>query len=157
MVEIRGGASGARRPVLELPVTIYRPGIIVGDSRTGYTSRFHGIYQILRAIHYGLVDSLPCQSEFQLDITPVDYVSDAIVRLARLDSSTNKTFHLTAGPGNTLSLGELVEIYLRADAGRPGARSVPAGCGFCLIRMIPTERIVWRGTSGDALRTICPM
>ena len=97
----------------DLPVTIYRPGIIVGDSRTGYTSRFHGIYQILRGIHFGLIDSLPCQPDFQLDITPVDYVSNAIVRLAQMDDSANKTFHLTAGPGNTLSLGELVEIYLR--------------------------------------------
>jgi thioester reductase-like protein len=97
----------------DLPVTIYRPGIIVGDSRTGYTSRFHGIYQILRGIHYGLIDSLPCRPDFQLDITPVDYVSDAIVRLAQMGESANTTFHLTAGPGNTLSLGELVDIYLR--------------------------------------------
>jgi thioester reductase-like protein len=114
----------------DLPVTIYRPGIIVGDSRTGHTSRFHGIYQILRGIHYGLIDSLPCQPEFQLDVTPVDYVSDAIVRLAQMSGNASKTFHLTAGPGNTLSLGELVEIYLREGAGSEGSKYRPGSLRF---------------------------
>jgi len=114
----------------DLPVTVYRPGIIVGDSRTGHTSRFHGIYQILRGIHYGLIDSLPCQPDFQLDITPVDYVSDAIVRLAQMSGSSNKTFHLTAGPGNTLSLGELVEIYLREGATSEGSKYRPGSLHF---------------------------
>lgn len=118
----------------ELPVTIYRPGIIVGDSRTGRTNRFHGIYQILRGIHCGLIDWLPCRPDFQLDITPVDYVSGAIVRLAQQSDSANKTFHLTAGPGNTLSLEELVDIYAQegSDCGesryRPGSlRFLPSG------------------------------
>jgi len=114
----------------DLSVTIYRPGIIVGDSRTGYTNRFHGIYQILRGIHFGLIDSLPCQADFQLDITPVDYVSDAIVRLAQLHDSANKTFHLTAGPGNTLSLGELVEIYLRDGTTCERSRNRPGSLRF---------------------------
>jgi hypothetical protein len=100
--------------------------------RTGHTSRFHGIYQIPHGIHYGLIDSLPCQPDFQLDITPVNYVSDAIARLLQMNGRANKTFHLTAGPGNTLSLGELVEIYLREGTGsegskyRPGSLHLPA-------------------------------
>jgi len=114
----------------ELPVAIYRPGIIVGDSRTGHTSRFHGIYQILRGIHYGLIDSLPCEPDFQLDITPVDYVSDAIIGLSQLSGSADKTFHLTAGPGNTLSLGELVDIYLREGTTCEGSKYRPGSLRF---------------------------
>jgi thioester reductase-like protein len=114
----------------ELPVAVYRPGIIVGDSRTGHTSRFHGIYQILRGIHYGLIDSLPCQPDFQLDITPVDYVSNAIIQLAQLSGSANKTFHLTAGPGNTMSLRELVDIYLREGTACEGSKCRPGSLRF---------------------------
>ena len=117
-----------------LPVTIYRPGIIVGDSRTGRTNRFHGIYQILRAIHYGLIDWLPCQPDFRLDITPVDFVSGAIVRLAQMSDSVGKTFHLTAGPENTLSLGELVDIYAREGTGHEGGRYRPGS-----LRFMPAE------------------
>jgi thioester reductase-like protein len=114
----------------ELPVTIYRPGIIVGDSHTGRTDRFHGIYQILRGIHLGLIDWLPCRQDFQLDITPVDYVSDAIVRLSQLNDSANKTFHLTAGPGNTLSLGELVDIYAGEGTACEGSKYRPGSLRF---------------------------
>jgi len=105
-----------RKAGADLSVTIYRPGLVVGDSRTGRTSRFQGIYQVLQWIHCGLLDSLPCQPDFQLDLAPVDYVCGAIVRLAQLSDSADKTFHLTAGAGNTLPLNELVEIYLQERA-----------------------------------------
>jgi len=54
----------------------------------------------------------------------VDYVCGAIVRLAQLSDSANRTFHLTAGAGNTLPLNELVEIYLRSV---PLAREASTG------------------------------
>ena len=146
---------------LELPATIYRPGIIVGDSQTGHTSRFHGIYQILRGIHYGLIDSLPCEPEFQLDITPVDYVSDAIVRLSqRNGDSTNKTFHLTAGPGNTLSLGELVEVYLREGSLGNGSKYRPGSLHFSPCKNPLAESCassnVWRRFSHYLPYVTCP-
>jgi thioester reductase-like protein len=109
-----------RKAGADLPVTVYRPGLVVGDSRTGRTSRFQGVYQVLQWIHCGLLDSLPCQPDFQLDLAPVDYVCGAIVRLAQLSDSANRTFHLTAGAGNTLPLNELVEIYLRERAACEG-------------------------------------
>lgn len=142
----------------DLPVTIYRPGIIVGDSHTGYTSRFHGIYQILRGIHFGLIDSLPCQPDFQLDITPVDYVSDAIVRLAQLDDGVNKTFHLTAGPGNTLSLGELVEIYMRDGTTCERSRSRPGALRFSASGAPPSDHTsnVWRRIAHYLPYVTCP-
>ena len=140
----------------DLPVTIYRPGIIVGDSRTGYTSRFHGIYQILRGIHFGLIDSLPCQSDFQLDITPVDYVSDAIVRLAQLDGTANKTFHLTAGPNNTLSLGELVEIYLRDGTTCERSRNRAGSLSFAASSCSDHTANVWRRIAHYLPYVTCP-
>ena len=33
------------------PVTVYRPSIIVGDSRTGRTTTYHGFYALLRLAH----------------------------------------------------------------------------------------------------------
>lgn len=145
----------------ELPVTIYRPGIIVGDSRTGRTSRFHGIYQILRGIHFGLIDWLPCQPDFQLDITPVDYVSGAIVRLAQLRDSANKTYHLTAGPANTLSLDELVDIYTHevtvcgGGKFRPGSlRFLPSGKDSAPLNEGTSG--VWRRFSPYVPYVTCP-
>ena len=113
-----------RSASLDIPVTIYRPGIIVGDTRTGWTNKFQGIYQVMKLIHFGLIDSLPCEPDFQLDLSPVDYVCRAIVQLASLDETANKTFHLTAGSENTVSLSELIEIYFRERAAGEGTRDL---------------------------------
>ena len=109
-----------RSASLDLPITVYRPGIVVGDASTGRTTKFHGIYQVMKWIHFGLTESLPCEPDFPIDLSPVDYVCRAIVQLASLTETANKTFHLTAGPGNTLSLSELIEIYFRECAAYAG-------------------------------------
>jgi thioester reductase-like protein len=97
----------------DLPVTIYRPSVVVGNSCSGRAHRFLGLYQVLRWIHRGQVEALPCRGDFLLDLTPADYVAEAIVRLATLPDSRGKTFHLTAGPDNTLTLRELIDLFLR--------------------------------------------
>lgn len=98
---------------VDLPVTIYRPSVIVGDSRTGRALRFLGVYQVLSWIHRGYVRALPCRREFELDLAPVDYVADAIAALSIEPGSVGRTFHVTAGRGNTLPVEELVDIFLR--------------------------------------------
>jgi len=96
----------------DLPITIYRPSVVVGNSQTGWARRFLGVYQVLRWIHRGQLTDLPCRADFELDIVPADYVAQAIVTLASLDGSVGKTFHLTAGTGNRLPLAELIRIFL---------------------------------------------
>jgi thioester reductase-like protein len=102
----------------DLPVTIYRPGILVGHSRTGWVSRFHGIYQVLRWIDRGYVRALPCRDDVHLDLAPADYAAGAIVRLAATPSSIGRTFHLTAGLGNTLPIGQLISMLCAERRGR---------------------------------------
>ena len=108
-----------------LPVTIYRPSVVVGNSQTGWASRFLGVYQVLRWIDRGQLKTLPCRSDFELDLVPADYVAEAIVRLSADTASVGQTFHLTAGEGNLLSVEELIEMFLRARlAGTGRAPSV---------------------------------
>ena len=75
-------------------VTVYRPSIIVGDSRTGYTTSYHGFYTPLRVAH-SLLQTVPWESIFNGDwlggielagherknLVPVEWVSAAIARL----------------------------------------------------------------------------
>ena len=61
-----------------LPVTIYRPSLVVGDSQTGVWQGDHIIANMLRSwIELGMAPEI----EAQLDLAPVDYVSRAIVHL----------------------------------------------------------------------------
>lgn len=73
--------------------TIVRPSIVVGDSRTGWTSSFNVLYPPLRALARGLVDAIPADPDALVDVVPVDHVADVI--LAALE--TDGTLHAVAG------------------------------------------------------------
>jgi len=74
-----------------LPVAIYRPPLIAGDSKTGiwntddFTCRF-----IKGCIQMGSIPDMNCS----ITLVPVDYVSRAIVYLSQQKESLGKAFHL---------------------------------------------------------------
>lgn len=97
----------------ELPVTIFRPSIIVGDSQTGATSAFNGLYAPLELICKRLLRFMPGCESTPMDIVPVDYVSKAIVSIMNQgNSSEGKVFHLTSGRNNTINAGEVVKYAM---------------------------------------------
>jgi phthiocerol/phenolphthiocerol synthesis type-I polyketide synthase E len=74
-----------------VPVTIYRPGNIAGDSRSSAVSDGHLVSAMLKGcIALGVA---PDTDEL-VDVVPVDYVSRALVALSRSEESPNRTFHL---------------------------------------------------------------
>ena len=81
-----------------IPKTIYRPGIVVGDSRTGETGKFDGPYFILRCMEWlpspGIF-ALPGGGKGTANVVPVDFVIEALARLSASPGSAGKTYHLT--------------------------------------------------------------
>jgi amino acid adenylation domain-containing protein/thioester reductase-like protein len=74
-----------------LPVAIYRPGRITGHSQTGVANTDDFLCRMIKGcIQLGSVPSF----DTALDMTPVDYVSRAIVLLSRQPGSLGKAFHL---------------------------------------------------------------
>jgi long-chain acyl-CoA synthetase len=61
-----------------LPVSIVRPSIVVGDSRSGWTSSFNVLYPPLQAFARGLVSEVPADPLGIVDVVPVDHVADVI-------------------------------------------------------------------------------
>jgi len=82
-----------------LPVTILRPSIIVGDSRTGETSSFKMLYWPLKMYARRIWRTAPGFPDAIIDIVPVDFVASAISRLAFDPRAVGRTVHLCAGPG----------------------------------------------------------
>jgi thioester reductase-like protein len=92
-----------------LQATVYRPTVIVGDSRTGYTTSFIGFYRFLELAvrlaeatgspdgaprHFPL--RVPMSGEEPWALVPVDWVSQAIVELIAQPRCHGRTFHLTS-------------------------------------------------------------
>jgi long-chain acyl-CoA synthetase len=95
----------------ELPVSVFRPGMVVGDSQTGAIKTFNTVYYPLRLYLTGKLPLLlPTRRDLRLNLVPVDYVADAIARLLDDPRATGLTIHLTA-PASTLpSAGELTDL-----------------------------------------------
>ncbi|MEZ6104696.1 MAG: SDR family oxidoreductase [Pirellulaceae bacterium] len=96
------------------PPTIYRPAVISGDSRTGYTSSYHGLYLYLRLMATLVprqpVDEdgyrhtpirLPMSGSEPRNVVPVEWVSAVMCRLLNREDARGKTFHLAPELGIT--------------------------------------------------------
>jgi thioester reductase-like protein len=74
-----------------LPVTIHRPPLISGDSQTGICNTHDFINLMVKGcLQMGYFPDV----EYMMDMSPVDYVSKAIVYLSMQPSSIGKAFHL---------------------------------------------------------------
>ena len=81
----------------DLPITIFRPSVVVGDSRTGETVKYDGIYYLIQYLRKapGLLRFINVGNrDVRLNLVPVDYVVDGIATLARDEGALGKTIAL---------------------------------------------------------------
>jgi thioester reductase-like protein len=86
-----------RRAMGDVPTTIYRPAIVVGDSRTGEIDRFEGPYYLaILLVTSPLAVPLPLPGDggAPLNVVPVDFLVEATLAIARNPASVGKTVHL---------------------------------------------------------------
>ncbi len=83
-----------RQLLPDVPRTMFRPSIVLGDSRRAETTQF----DMVRAFAFlaGL-PVLPFRSADKIDIVPVDYVADAIVQIHQKEKPAYDIYHLSSG------------------------------------------------------------
>ncbi len=95
-------------------LTVYRPAVIAGDSVTGYTNTYHGIYLYLRLMAMVVPRfppgpdgvrrtelRVPSNGEERRNVVPVDWVSEVMTDLYMNRSAHGQTFHLAPEVGLT--------------------------------------------------------
>ncbi len=92
----------------KIPCTVFRPSIIIGDSRTGKTSSFNVIYIPLRLVQKGMLTYVPGTPDTLMDLVPIDWVDDAMAYILSKDESVGKVLHITAGEKRAARLDEVV-------------------------------------------------
>lgn len=102
----------------DLPITIHRPSIVVGESKTGKTSSFNVLYFPLKIYARGLWRWIPGKPSTEVDIVPIDYVCDAILGLASNPKSLGRCFHVTASDHST-TIGRAAEMASHYFAQKP--------------------------------------
>jgi thioester reductase-like protein len=133
-----------------LPAAIYRPGIVVGDSRTGETAKFDGPYFALNAMSL-----LPSPGAFirigdgaaEVNLVPIDYVLEAIAQLGAWDGAIGRTYHLTdPAPETALGVAEL----LAKSIGKSFV-FVPVPLPIAKLAFVAPQVSRWLGMPGETL------
>ncbi|HET7309171.1 MAG TPA: AMP-binding protein, partial [Actinomycetota bacterium] len=97
----------------ELPVTVVRPSMIVGDSRTGDIKTFNTFYAPLRLFLSGKLRIVPARRDLRVNIVPVDYVADSIVSLTFDPRAVGTTVHLTTPTDELPTAGDVLVFARR--------------------------------------------
>lgn len=136
------GETLVRAAMKELPITIVRPGMVVGDSQTGAVKTFNTLYFPLRLYLGGRYRLLPVRSSLRVNLVPVDWVAGTAARLALDPAAAGLTFHLTAPFESLPTAAELVGFVrdwvrqnLGLDLPRPVLMPVPSP----LVRLAAKE------------------
>jgi NAD(P)-dependent dehydrogenase (short-subunit alcohol dehydrogenase family) len=110
-------AEGVVRRECRQPYRIYRPGFVVGDSKTGQIDKIDGPYYFFKTIQKMREILPPWMPTIgieggRINIVPVDFVVDALDHLAHKKGLDGKCFHLTDPQPHRV--GEVLNIFARA-------------------------------------------
>ena len=114
----------------DVPHTIFRPAIVLGDSRKPETSQFEMVQAFDMLVRLPV---LPLRSKDKIDIVPANYVSKAIVAIHQKEAPSHGIYHLSSGTGSQ-TYRELTDALAEAGgwrrpaywpwSGRPFSRTV---------------------------------
>lgn len=81
----------------DVPTTIFRPAIVLGDSRWPQTTQFDMVqaFNVLAKLRL-----LPLEPDDRIDIVPANYVGKAIVTIHQKQDPAHTIYHLSSGAGS---------------------------------------------------------
>jgi thioester reductase-like protein len=105
----------------DVPRTIFRPSIVLGDSRRPETNQF----DMVRAfVFLAGLPALPFRASDRIDIVPVDFVAGAIATLHQKEKPEHEIYHLSSGV-HSETFVELTDALAKAQ-GKRGPIFVPS-------------------------------
>lgn len=111
----------------EIPLTIFRPSVVVGDSKTGETAKYDGIYYLIKYLQKApslLRFFNVGNSKVRLNLVPVDFVVEGIAALYKDESAEGKTIALA--DSNPATTAELFDLIAQSLTGKKSALTPPS-------------------------------
>lgn len=138
-------AAVHRRIDQNMPVTIYRPAVVVGDSDTGATQKLDGPYLFIRLLlrqpKRAVMPVVGDPTMVRANVVPRDFVVDAIAHLCRAPEAVGKIYQL-ADP-RPLRVDEMLEEVAQAADRRIIRVRVPRSLAKAALRHVPgLERLL---------------
>ena len=111
----------------KIPLTIYRPSVVCGDSQTGETAKYDGIYyvikfllkfpEVFRLVNVG-------NDDVRLNLVPVDFVVDGMVALCTDEEAVGKTVALA--DSNPMTTKQLCDQIAEAITNKKSVITPPS-------------------------------
>ena len=142
-----------REKMNKVPVTIYRPAIVVGDSRTGETQKFDGPYYMLRLIALSEQRGMPIpqfgRAAAPFNVVPVDFVVDALLAGSKDERAVGETLHLV--DPEPVTAAQVLTTLAREYAGREPAYRMPPRLVQASLRL-EAVRKAFSGTPQESIQ-----
>jgi thioester reductase-like protein len=109
----------------QIPTTVYRPAIVVGDSQSGETQKFDGPYYMLRTAAFAVAHKMPIPQfagDAPFNVVPVDFVLDALAVADDDPELVGETLHLV--DPEPITANEVFSVLSREYAGKEPAYRV---------------------------------
>jgi nucleoside-diphosphate-sugar epimerase len=126
----------------ECPVTIHRPAVVCGDSKTGETAKYDGVYYLIRYLLQwpsALSQLNIGNHKVSLNLVSIDFVVDAMAALAFDDAAIGKTVQL-ADPA-PLTTNQLFNAIAKSIGDRRSKITVPPSWVQFFLMLPPSPRI----------------
>jgi thioester reductase-like protein len=141
-------------------ITVYRPSVIVGDSRSGYTSTYHGFYRFLQladrlaqprgAVRRSLPLRLPFSGDEPRNLVPVDWVAAAITHIVGQPRLHGITYHLASRqPVSARLIKEVAQEVLGVEGVSWAGREGPAEPSSLEQHFLEQVRDYWPYRDGE--------
>ncbi len=140
------------RTECRVPWRVYRPALVVGDSRTGEMDKIDGPYyffKLIQRMRQMLPPWMPTVGieGGRINIVPVDFVVDALDHIAHQKGHDGRCFHLVDPTPHRV--GDILNIFARAAHAPQFALRInaallgfiPAGVKRGLLALTPVRRI----------------
>ena len=135
----------------QLPLTVLRPSIVVGDPDSGIVFETDGLYHLMDFVwrFRRMPLPLPGNTRASFNLVPVNYVAEAALFLAASGSAVDSVFHLADPRPRTVE--EIYSRLTRIIAGKKPSGRLPLWLLSPLLRLPP----VTRATGLDRQKLIC--
>lgn len=91
----------------EIPIVIYRPSTIIGDSKTGCVRQYNYFHQMMRLFARNVLPIVPGDLSWQIDLIPTDWSIAALAFLFEHRFGAGEVLNVCAGVGNSPRMGEV--------------------------------------------------
>ena len=141
--QAKAEAEDLIRPYIDegFPITVHRPSMVVGDSKTGKIIHFQIFYHLCEFLSGGrTLGVTPDTGATRLDIIPADYVAGVIAWSSRTGKTTGRILHECSGPEQAILISDLKKrvrkIFTDHGEKLPKPVSMPVWMFKCILPVI---------------------